>query len=114
AWQRALAAELAEQAQGSPLTGGPERPLLLHHPVEGELGQRYLRHLSEVTGATCLASPYSAADLETLKLAIPTGALPLTLAANRLTDSLGDLLGPPLLQRPRFHALLLELLGELP
>ncbi len=114
AWQRALGAELAEQAQGSLVTSDPGLPRLLHHPVEGELGLRYLRHLSEVTGASCVASPYSAADLETLKLAIPTGALPLTLAANRLTDSLGDLLGPPLLQRHRFRALLLELLGELP
>ncbi|MCP9917738.1 CbiX/SirB N-terminal domain-containing protein [Cyanobium sp. ATX 6F1] len=117
AWQRALRAELAERAeqvQVTSVSNGLESPRLLHHPVEGELGQRYLRHLSKVTGAICVASPYSAADLEALTLAIPTGALPLTLAANRLTDSLGALLGPPLLQRPRFRALLLELLGELP
>lgn len=114
AWQRALRAELAERTDAAQGRGGPEQPRLVHHPVEGALGRRYLRHLRAVTGAICIASPYSAADLEALTLTIPTGALPLTLAANRLTDSLGDLLGPPLLQRPRFRALLLESLGALP
>jgi hypothetical protein len=102
AWQRAL----VEEAEGL--------RCLVHHPVEGDLPRRYLGHLSRITGAACVPSPYSAEDLEELTLAIRTGALPLALAANRLTDSLPALLGPPLLQRPRFRQLLREQLGALP
>jgi hypothetical protein len=102
AWQQALVEE----------AGGLR--CLVHHPVEGDLPRRYLGHLSRITGAACVPSPYSAEDLEELTLAIRTGALPLALAANRLTDSLPALLGPPLLQRPRFRQLLQEQLGALP
>jgi hypothetical protein len=44
----------------------------------------------------------------------PPPLLPLALAANRLTDSLASLVGPPLLQRPRFSQLLLAELEALP
>ena len=41
-------------------------------------------------------------------------ALPLTLAASRLTDGLGSWLGPSLLARPQCGQALLELLVALP
>ena len=103
-WQRALAAELALLP----------RPLLLHHPLEGEVAPRYCRALERRTGARCLATPYSAEHLAELQLTLTAPALPLALAANRLTDSLADRVGPPLLERPRFHQLLLAELEALP
>ncbi len=106
-WQRALAAELAALPPGGGI------PLLLHHPLEGGLARRYLHHLAAVTGADCRAASYSATDLEELKLAIQGPAMPLALAANRLTDSLPERLGPPLLQRPHCRRLLLEALEAL-
>ena len=106
-WQQALAAELAAMGQGPP-------PLLLHHPLEDGLGARYLAHLQSVTRARFLPTPYTAADLREIKLAIHPRALPLTLAANRLTESLPDQLGAPLLARPRFRRLLVRELEALP
>ena len=103
-WQRALAAELALLPQ----------PLLLHHPLEGEVAPRYLATLERRTGARCLATPYSAEHLAELQLTLTVPALPLALAANRLTDSLAARVGPPLLERPRFRQLLLEELEALP
>lgn len=108
AWQRALAAELAALPPS-----GDGAPVLLHHPLEGALACRYLRHLAAVTGAVCRATSYSATDPEELNLAIHGPAMPLALAANRLTDSLPGPLGPPLLQRPHCRRLLLEALEAL-
>jgi hypothetical protein len=119
-WQRALAAELASlEAAGRP------QPLLLHHPLEGALARRYLAHLERCTGARCLAASYSDPSVDGLLNSLspaPAGAgpapppavLPLALAANRLTDALASLVGPPLLERPRFRQLLLAELEALP
>lgn len=105
AWQRALAAELASL---------PGRPWLLHHPLEGPLGAAFLAHLEAVTGGRCRATPYSAPNPADAPLPLPGPALPLALAANRLTDALPPSLGLPLLQRPRFRAVVLEALMALP
>lgn len=110
AWQRVLAAEV-EQLAGR---GGAARPLLVHHPVEGSLPLRYLAHLATFCGARCLAVPYAHAEgVE----GVPWSgepALPLALAASRLTDGLGSWLGPPLLGRPHCSQALLNLLVALP
>jgi hypothetical protein len=95
------------------------RPLLLHHPLEGPLAARYLTTLERRTGAHCVATPYSAEHLAELKLtlaapALAAPALPLALAANRLTDQLAEQVGPPLLQRPGLRQLLLAELEALP
>ncbi|MBD2424130.1 CbiX/SirB N-terminal domain-containing protein [Cyanobium sp. FACHB-13342] len=111
-WQAALAQELA--VLGSRESQGFVQPLLLHHPLEGCLAQRYLATLERRTGARCLATPYSAEHLAELQLTLTAPALPLALAANRLTDSLAPLVGPPLLERPRFQQLLLAELEALP
>lgn len=125
AWQRALAEELAELADlvKAPLQPG-SGPLLLHHPLEGPLARRYLALLEQCTGARCIAASYSDPSgddlLSSLSPALadassgPPPMLPLALAANRLTDSLASLVGPPLLQRPRFRQLLLAELEALP
>lgn len=116
AWQRALAEEGAA-LRGS--TGSTGAPALLHHPLEGALAARHLALLERRTGLRCLATPYpSPTSPVDLPLA-PTGpALPLTLAANRLSDALaaraGEAAGRPLLARPRCRAVLLEQLEALP
>ena len=112
-WQAALATELAGLATQD------ARPLLLHHPLEGPLAARYLTTLERRTGAHCVATPYSADHLAQLKLtlaapALAAPALPLALAANRLTDQLAEQVGPPLLQRPGLRQLLLAELEALP
>ncbi|MFM7267607.1 MAG: DNA mismatch repair protein MutS, partial [Cyanobium sp.] len=113
-WQRALAEEagsLAEGAQG-------RRPLLLHHPLEGPLAQRYLRHLASLCAADCVAIPYSSAIPAEPPLALDRPLLPLVLAANRLSEQLqpqqGSLQAAPLLERPRLRHQLLALLETLP
>jgi sirohydrochlorin ferrochelatase len=111
-WQQALAAE-ATRLQAAALVRSP-RPALLHHPLEGALGQRFLNHLAQVTGTHLRATPYSSEHLAELQLPSGVPALPLALAANRLTDSLASLVGPPLLQRARFRQLLLAELEALP
>jgi hypothetical protein len=110
AWQRILAAEVERLAGGR----GAASPLLVHHPVEGSLAQRYLAHLASFCGARCLAVPY--ADAERLESLPGSGepALPLALAASRLTDGLGSWLGPSLLARPQCGQALLDLLVALP
>jgi hypothetical protein len=110
AWQRILAAEVERLAGGR----GAARPLLVHHPVEGSLPQRYLAHLASFCGARCLAVPY--ADAEGVEVVPWPGepALPLALAASRLTDGMGAWLGPSLLGRPHCSQALLELLVALP
>jgi len=108
AWQRALALEAASLAATAPTP-----PMLLHHPLEGRVAQRYLQLLSRRTGLRCLAVPYGATA--TSPPVIPaTPALPLTLASNRLCDALGDSRALPLLGRPRCRAALLALLEALP
>ena len=134
-WQRALAAELAELRERAALAAGvgldfqtpaqsPPQPLLLHHPLEGTLARRFLAHLEACTGARCMPASYSDPNGEGLLSSLipapiagapaPPPLLPLALAANRLTDSLASLVGPPLLQRPRFSQLLLAELEALP
>jgi hypothetical protein len=112
AWQRALAQEV------DALAAAAERPRLLHHPLEGALPHRYLRHLERRCDALCQAAPYSSADPEELALAIRGPVLPLALAANRLTEALTPRLGAaaaaPLLARPRLRQALLEALEALP
>ncbi len=116
AWQRALAAELAELTAPVEAAGAlaPAGPWLLHHPLEGPLGAAFLAHLEAVTGGRCRATPYSAPNPEDAPLPLPGPALPLALAANRLTDALPPSLGRPLLRRPRFRAVVLEALMALP
>jgi len=111
-WQAALARELAGLAMQDYQPAA--RPLLLHHPLEGPLAARYLTTLERRTGAHCIATPYSADHLAELKLTLAAPALPLALAANRLTDQLVEQVGPPLLQRPGLRQLLLAELEALP
>jgi sirohydrochlorin ferrochelatase len=113
AWQGALAAELAALKAPADAPAG-DGPWLLHHPLEGPLGAAFLAHLEAVTGGRCRATPYSAPNPEDAPLPQPGTALPLALAANRLTDALPPSLGLPLLQRPRFRAVVLEALMALP
>lgn len=107
-WQRALAAELDQ--------GG--EPVLLHHPLQGAVPQRYLHHLAAVTGSTLMPASYSdfnsTSDLAARHRDHRGPVLALALAANRLTDGLGPLVGAPLLQRPRFYRVLIEQLVALP
>ncbi len=108
AWQQALAEELAA-------LGGEAEPVLLHHPLEGSLAERYLQWLERRCGSRCVAAPYSATDpadptLPTL-LAGSTAVLPLALAANRLCERLQL---APLLERPRLRQVLLRELELLP
>lgn len=116
AWQRALAAQLSQAAAEH----GAE-PLWLHHPLEGALPQRFLDHLAAVLGAEGLAAAYTAtaADLG-LERRGPALLLPLTLAANRLSESLT--MGcpqpirvlPPLLEIPALRQALITALEHLP
>lgn len=116
AWQRALAQELQALTPGAAAREGlpGQPPLLLHHPLIHPLAQRYLSGLEAATGGRALATPYSGDQPQEPPLPATAPALPLTLAANRLTDRLGDRVGPPLLQRPALRAALLALLEALP
>lgn len=121
AWQRQLAGSFG------PAEPGQQR-IWLHHPLQGALPQRYLDHLRSRLGGPGLATPYTAQleDLGPLAQA-PTALLPLTLAANRLTEALaaglaqtqGQVPGPlrlcpPLLQQPAVRQFLLSALEALP
>jgi len=112
AWQQALADEVRQLRQAA--SSSSQEPQLLHHPLEGPLAPRYLDHLARVSGAQLRATPYSAEQLAELQLSLTAPAVPLALAANRLTDQLADRVGPPLLERPRFRQVLLEQLVGLP
>lgn len=113
-WQQALAAESAALAAAA----GGRRPLLLHHPLEGALAERYLRHLGRLCAADCRPCASPSADPAALVPSIPGPVLPLALAANRLSEALRRSLGAaaavPLLQRPRLRAALLAELEALP
>jgi sirohydrochlorin ferrochelatase len=111
-WQQALRRELlALHGAADP---GQGEPLLLHHPLASALAERYLGLLGRATGCRTLATPYSAPDPEDPPLSFAAPALPLVLAANRLTDRLGEEIGVPLLQRPALRAELLDTLEALP
>jgi sirohydrochlorin ferrochelatase len=124
-WQRALADEVAEAVGRTKAKGVAEdstpsgraieaRPRLLHHPLEGALAARFLAHLQAITQAECHATPYSSTNPEESILAISGPVLPLALAANRLTESLGERLGAPLLARARCRRVVLQRLEALP
>jgi len=112
-WQRALAEEVAD-AVAPTKAKGVVGPRLLHHPLEGPLAARFLAHLQAITQAECHPTPYSSTNAEESILAISGPCLPLALAANRLTDSLGDRLGAPLLARARCRQVVLQQLEALP
>jgi len=111
-WQQALRGEL--QALRGSSGAGQGRPLLLHHPLTHPLAQRYLVWLEQVTGGRTVATAYSDAGPEEPPLSFAAPALPLVLAANRLTDRLGGSTAVPLLQRPALRAALLAALEALP
>ncbi len=126
AWQQLLAGQLADQQGFGAIHW-------LHHPLEGPLAQRYLAHLGAVLGSPGLATPYTA---QLADLVLPgdrpeagtIALLPLTLASNRLTETLdagqkGALQPgqarppqplPPLLQQPAIRQFLLTALEALP
>jgi hypothetical protein len=110
AWQ----AILREEVQRLAAAGEPGPPLLLHHPVEGSLSQRYLAHLAAHCDARChpLVPPVKD-DVEGRAL-LREPALPLVLAASRLSEGLGVGWATPLLARPAVRQHLLQLLEELP
>jgi hypothetical protein len=110
AWQAALVEEMLRLPL--PTNGGT--PLLVHHPVEGSLPQRYLAYLASLCGARCLAVPSPAWEGSEAGPCPQEPALPLALASCRLTDGLGAWLGPPLLARPHCRQALLDLLVALP
>lgn len=118
-WQQALADELGELALS---VDKAQAPLLLHHPLQGPLAERFLALLARRCGALCLPAAF---EDTTVQRWLPGGTgspgpavLPLALAANRLTDSLQalapEMAARPLLQRPRLRQLLLEALEALP
>ena len=111
-WQRALRRELQELQEAG--ARGQERPLLLHHPLAHPLAERYLAWLERVCDGRAVPTAYSAADPEDPSLSFVAPALPLVLAANRLTERLPGPTGVPLLQRPKLRAVLLDVLEALP
>jgi hypothetical protein len=115
-WQRALAASLHSAAAAAGAA-----PSWLHHPLEGPLAARFLSHLETVLGCPGEATPYSASAIELACCSRgPALLLPLTLAANRLSESLT--MGtqppvqvlPPLLEIPALRQLLITALEDLP
>ena len=114
-WQRLLAVELAKAAGGGPCHW-------LHHPLEGPLAKRYLDHLAVVLGCQGVSTPYTAQGSELGPWAQKTATvMPLTLAANRLTESLtqaqlppGLAVLPPLLELPTLRQFLISALEALP
>lgn len=118
AWQALLAQLCRDQAAGRSLRW-------LHHPLSGPLAERFLDHLARVLEAPGLATAYGAAAAA-LDQALPPAAappllLPLTLAANRLSESLNmDPLAPsvqvlpPLLSLAAVRQFLLCSLEALP
>jgi hypothetical protein len=114
-WQRLLASLWGERAA--------ERPLLwLHHPLQGALSARYLQHLAAVVGYPGMATAYSDPHAALAAQPQPPALLaPLTLAPNRLSESLNmgaqtasvEVL-PPLLDWPPVRDFLLTELEALP
>ena len=122
AWQQLLAAQLRQVAGGRSCCW-------LHHPLDGELPKRYVVLLTQVLGYPGVSAPYSAAMDQLGPVAAPSTVVqPLTLAANRLTESLEASVSseqetgpngrvqllPPLLQQLEVREFLLTSLGALP
>jgi sirohydrochlorin ferrochelatase len=114
-WQHLLADLLAERAGDRPLAW-------LHHPLQGALSARYLSHLAAVLGYPGVATAYSDPQAALAAQPQPPAVLaPLTLAPNRLSESLNmggcsataEVL-PPLLTLPTVHRFLLAQLEALP
>ena len=121
-WQQLLAAQLRQVAGGRPCCW-------LHHPLDGELANRYVALLTQALGYPGVSAPYSAAmDQLGPVAANSTVVQPLTLAANRLTESLEASVSsepetgpsglvqllPPLLQQLEVREFLLTSLEALP
>ena len=115
-WQRALAETLRCAAADADTA-----PCWLHHRLKGPLAARFLAHLTTVLGCPGEATSYTAAAAD---LACCSGGhallLPLTLAANRLSESLTRgteppvQVLPPLLEIPALRQALLANLENLP
>jgi sirohydrochlorin ferrochelatase len=110
AWQAILREEVKRLA----VSGQPNRPLLLHHPVEGSLSQRYLAHLAHLCDARCHPLTLPPPKARGTPRPPEEPALPLVLATSRLSEGLEAGSGPPLLARPVVRQELLQLLEELP
>jgi hypothetical protein len=110
AWQAILREEVKRLA----VSGETGRPLLLHHPVEGSLSERYLAHLAHLCDARCHPLTLPAPGDQGAPWRPRGPALPLVLAASRLSEGLGPDLATPLLARPTVRQGLLQLLEELP
>ncbi|MEY3736220.1 MAG: hypothetical protein RLZZ624_1279 [Cyanobacteriota bacterium] len=114
-WQQLLAQELPHQAQG-------RRWLWLHHPLQGTLAERYLAHLGRILGQPgCPTDAAEAAISAAAGDARPLLLAPLSLAANRFTESLrmerstpSEAVLPPLLDLPAVREFLLSQLEALP
>ena len=121
AWQAALADAFRNRQEATQRPG-----LWLYHPLQGALADRFLAHLGQVLDAPALSASYSdpMASLRTQPSNIVV--LPLTLAANRLSEALQQALPqpsihsdqpavlPPLLQWPELRAMLIDALTLLP
>ncbi len=111
-FQRVLAQEVEREGADGAV------PRLLHHRVDGPLPERYLALLERVTGAPCLPTPESPADLAQLAGAHRGRLIPLTLGPSRLSDALIPIIGAdaaaPLLARPPIWTMVLQALEELP
>ncbi len=114
-WQRLLADLWAQRAGDRPL-------VWLHHPLQGALSARYLKHLAQVLGHAGVAAAYSDPQAALTAQPQPPAVLaPLTLAPNRLSESLNmggfsasaEVL-PPLLDLPTVRDFLLTELEALP
>jgi len=114
-WQHLLANLWAERAGAQPLAW-------LHHPLQGALSARYLQHLAAVVGYPGVAAAYSDPHTALAAQPQPPALLaPLTLAPNRLSESLNmgaraasaEVL-PPLLDLPPVRDFLLTQLEALP
>ena len=113
-WQHLLANLWAERAGAQPLAW-------LHHPLQGALSARYLQHLAAVVGYPGMAAAYSDPHTALAAQPQPPALLaPLTLAPNRLSESLNmgaraasaEVL-PPLLDLPPVRDFLLTQLEAL-
>ena len=119
AWQALLREVLAEAAAAA---GHPHGRLALHHPLQGPLPARFLRHLEQVLGWPLLAAPYQQEPAAwATQLGDAALLAPLTLAANRLSESLnmGTMASPtavlpPLLDLQPVREFLLASLEALP
>ncbi|WP_255003475.1 CbiX/SirB N-terminal domain-containing protein [Cyanobium sp. HWJ4-Hawea] len=114
-WQQLLAAEWGKAAGGRSL-------LWLHHPLQGALADRFLKYLAGVLALPGAPAAYSDPQAILAAQAEPPVVLaPLTLAPNRLSESLkmvrlappAEVL-PPLLDLPAVRDFLLSSLEALP